>query len=254
MRLICPSCSSQYNVDASLFPEEGREVQCAQCENKWVQYPQPEPVQLTQPVAPSSRLPQSERDSIQSAIREEISIHEQDSIDAKEEEEDLMRSLREQLANDTGDYDSAPDDERVSGRRSVSRAADMAGVAIEDEQPEERKMFKGGARDDSKTNELAAALQEYERERGPRRGSKFGFTLSILLAALAVGAYFGRDQIATQYPPALPYLEKYVEIVDVSRDEVVKYWGITSAFVTEKIDAAMAAEPVEAVVAPATTE
>lgn len=35
MRLICPNCSAQYEVDAGLIPDEGRDVQCSNCGNTW---------------------------------------------------------------------------------------------------------------------------------------------------------------------------------------------------------------------------
>lgn len=35
MRLICPKCAAQYEVDASAIPEQGREVQCSACGNIW---------------------------------------------------------------------------------------------------------------------------------------------------------------------------------------------------------------------------
>lgn len=246
MRIICPNCSAQYDVDASLFPEAGREVQCAQCETKWVQYPAPpEPMPLTQPVAaPSARLPQSERDAIRAAVQDEMDISGQEAQQQKAEEEDLMASLRQQLAEDDTDYDNVPDDDRVSGRRSVSRAADIAGVAVEPEEPQGGGIFAAAKpaqeKEKAKPNALAAALQEYERERGPRRGGRAGFLFAVLLAGLAAGAYFGRNHIATYYPPAKPYLEDYVRVVDQSRDKVVEVWSNTTAFLTEKIDAAMA--------------
>lgn len=37
MRIVCPRCVAQYEVDESAIPEEGREVQCANCENIWFQ-------------------------------------------------------------------------------------------------------------------------------------------------------------------------------------------------------------------------
>ncbi|MEZ5777591.1 MAG: zinc-ribbon domain-containing protein [Paracoccaceae bacterium] len=37
MRLICPSCSAQYEVDESVIPDEGRDVQCSNCGNTWFQ-------------------------------------------------------------------------------------------------------------------------------------------------------------------------------------------------------------------------
>ncbi len=41
MRLICPNCSAQYEVDASLVPDEGRDVQCSNCGHTWFELPPP---------------------------------------------------------------------------------------------------------------------------------------------------------------------------------------------------------------------
>lgn len=50
MRLICPSCRAQYEIEADLIPLEGRDVQCSACDNVWFQTPpQPEsPALLSQ--------------------------------------------------------------------------------------------------------------------------------------------------------------------------------------------------------------
>lgn len=37
MRLICPNCSAQYEVDDSVVPEAGRDVQCSACGHTWFQ-------------------------------------------------------------------------------------------------------------------------------------------------------------------------------------------------------------------------
>ncbi len=37
MRLICPNCGAQYEVDDSVIPEGGRDVQCANCGHTWFQ-------------------------------------------------------------------------------------------------------------------------------------------------------------------------------------------------------------------------
>lgn len=41
MRLICPNCSAQYEIDVSLIPDEGRDVQCSNCGNTWFELPPP---------------------------------------------------------------------------------------------------------------------------------------------------------------------------------------------------------------------
>jgi len=37
MRLICPNCVAQYEVDQDVIPPEGRDVQCANCGHSWFQ-------------------------------------------------------------------------------------------------------------------------------------------------------------------------------------------------------------------------
>lgn len=39
MRLICPKCQAQYEIDGSLIPAKGRQVQCSSCGNTWLQKP-----------------------------------------------------------------------------------------------------------------------------------------------------------------------------------------------------------------------
>ncbi|MBS8226625.1 zinc-ribbon domain-containing protein [Vannielia litorea] len=39
MRLVCPNCGAQYNVDDSAIPEAGRDVQCSSCGHGWFQEP-----------------------------------------------------------------------------------------------------------------------------------------------------------------------------------------------------------------------
>lgn len=37
MRLVCPNCAAQYEVDSTAIPEAGRNVQCANCGDTWHQ-------------------------------------------------------------------------------------------------------------------------------------------------------------------------------------------------------------------------
>lgn len=39
MRLVCPNCGAQYEVDDSVIPEGGRDVQCSACGHAWYQMP-----------------------------------------------------------------------------------------------------------------------------------------------------------------------------------------------------------------------
>jgi predicted Zn finger-like uncharacterized protein len=37
MRLVCPNCDAEYEVDAALIPDSGRDVQCSNCGHAWFQ-------------------------------------------------------------------------------------------------------------------------------------------------------------------------------------------------------------------------
>ncbi len=39
MRLVCPNCGAQYEVDSRVIPEGGRDVQCSNCGHTWFQKP-----------------------------------------------------------------------------------------------------------------------------------------------------------------------------------------------------------------------
>ena len=41
MQLVCPNCSARYEIDASLIPDEGRDVQCSNCGHTWFELPPP---------------------------------------------------------------------------------------------------------------------------------------------------------------------------------------------------------------------
>ena len=35
MIIVCPSCDKKFEIDASLIPEEGRDLQCGSCQHLW---------------------------------------------------------------------------------------------------------------------------------------------------------------------------------------------------------------------------
>lgn len=267
MRIVCPNCSAQYEVDARLFSDEGRSVQCAQCETRWTQHkveetaPPPQAKQAPAP-KPSEALPDEERDAIRAAVAEEIAIRDAEETVAapaaaggfagaqrafgaaeeeapvvqEEPEEDLIKSLREQLSEaELEDDDDIDDDRRPTGRRDLSRAIDMAGIDVddsEDEIVEDRRSKRAGTVNQS---ELAAALQEYERERGPRGGTRWGFITAVFLFLVAFGVYFARGEIGKSFPAAQPALAQYETTVNGARVWVVDTFGTVRTMVSEKI-------------------
>lgn len=59
MRLICPNCGAQYEVDDSVIPEDGRDVQCSGCGHGWFQ---PGHSALAEAAAPDAAAPSEPED------------------------------------------------------------------------------------------------------------------------------------------------------------------------------------------------
>jgi|GEM_PF-5647202 len=266
MRLVCPKCDSQYEVDLSLFPEEGREVQCSNCEEVWIQYPVTDPLDppmrldamaATAP-RPSDRLDEAERSSLREAVAEEIDVQNRDydrrgsfaddTAAVEEDDTDIIKSLRKQIkAEGGGKIDkNAP---AKSQKRNLRDAAEAVGVdvdAVEDDESDRRKWNlsshetaraggKSGRRDG-----LREALERYEDEVGsmrPRRRVRKGFLAAVVLVILGAGVYMARDQISEAVPQAAPYLDQYAQAVDDARlkaEEIyVEYQPIIMGKITE---------------------
>ena len=78
MRLICPNCSAQYEVDTGLIPNEGRDVQCSNCGNTWFELPPP----IAEPLAEGQEATisaEDDTDAIEQSI-EDAFAHEPEPI------------------------------------------------------------------------------------------------------------------------------------------------------------------------------
>lgn len=73
MRLICPKCAAQYEVDGDKIPDSGREVHCSACGNTWFQpgtNAYSEPLALGTPTKPNDPLAQA----ISRIVREDAPV------------------------------------------------------------------------------------------------------------------------------------------------------------------------------------
>ena len=86
MRLVCPNCDAEYEVDNAVIPDGGRDVQCSNCGHAWFQIspeleaeiaseealyeapPAAEPPPEVEPVKP---MASSIDDSVLAVLREE---------------------------------------------------------------------------------------------------------------------------------------------------------------------------------------
>ena len=88
MRLTCPNCNARYDVDDSLVPPEGRDVQCSNCATTWFQ-----PGKRTRREDPedSGTAPTAPRRDLDPALRDILR-------EEREREEQLRRAAEQDWA------------------------------------------------------------------------------------------------------------------------------------------------------------
>ncbi|MEM7752285.1 MAG: zinc-ribbon domain-containing protein [Pseudomonadota bacterium] len=149
MRLVCPNCSAQYEIDGSMIPDEGRDVQCSNCGHTWFELPGPGGTEAAEiePDALADDAPEVDEFDAPSAydLDDDESFEEEvDGVETsrpKSLPENLSRAEFEDVDGETStgdslwDEDPEPtepaepepdDDERTSAAiRAVTAAADM---------------------------------------------------------------------------------------------------------------------------------
>lgn len=226
MRLTCPNCNARYEVDDSLIPPEGRDVQCSNCATTWFQPGNRARVEEPQG-APATPAPRRDLDpALRDILREE-----------REREEQLRRAAAPVEEQEEMALDSPP----PPATRAM--APDMTGAEEEDEstaairemvaEDTERAERRGGREllpDIEEINStLRATTDRSSRERDTsdiesmdarprrRRGFRTGFMLVLILAAAAIGVYAFAPEISAAVPQADPFLTPYVAQVDQLR-------------------------------------
>ncbi|MGI9389156.1 MAG: zinc-ribbon domain-containing protein [Boseongicola sp.] len=104
MRLICPNCSAQYEIDESLIPDEGRDVQCSNCGNNWFELPPPmaEGLEAEIPVGEQAEFIEQPLESDYSPASEELHEPEQEHEEENELDADPLQDESAASAEDEG--------------------------------------------------------------------------------------------------------------------------------------------------------
>ena len=178
MRLICPNCSAQYEIDASLIPDEGRDVQCSNCGHTWFELPPAPPAYADLPEPEPA--PQEEEPAFSDDMDEETAPVEADEDRAEDqgwEREDEDRADEEPAEEDEG---REPFEEADAEPETAALAEpETEPEPDEDEEPEDeiesRSQTSDDTHDDDDNDEpedkeepsmaaraIAAATQEVE--------------------------------------------------------------------------------------------
>jgi predicted Zn finger-like uncharacterized protein len=165
MRLICPSCGAQYEVDDSVIPEAGRDVQCSNCGRAWFQ------------VSAAQLKAQAERDAAASdEPQEEAVVWSEDDATAQTGAPHAAEAS-EEAGRQTQSEETPEAPEDTAATPAPDTAADAGNVA-EPEWKSRRKSL-----DDSVVNVLR---EEADRERRVREAEGSTVDAQAPLAAAAV--------------------------------------------------------------------
>lgn len=224
MRLICPNCRAQYEIDATAIPAAGRDVQCSACATTWFQ-----PSDTAEP-APSPLAPTAddgEDDSPAPGAAGAASRVDQSVLDVlrEEAERELSERRRSQPAGleTQGDLGlvTRPRPAAVTPRPDPEHDADSDSAATP---PSRRNLLPD-------IEELSSTLQPGSTPRrlgdaqtalpptaqDERTGFRQGLSLVLLIAVLLVGLYALAPMIARQVPALAEALAGYVALVDSLR-------------------------------------
>lgn len=235
MRLLCPNCDAEYEVDASVIPDNGRDVQCSNCGHAWFQLPPeieaeleaedalyeppaPAPMTLMPTAAARVDLPRRGIDeSVLAVLREEA-----------DRETAARRGEAPQVIETQTEMGLTPQP-AVSGA-VAQRIARMKGAEAEiappspprpqtrrEMLPEIEEINSSLRASSEKRSGDAAAVADTMTVARNGGGFRSGFVLVLVLAIVLVAIYIMAPRISQQIPGAAAALEAYVASVDHAR-------------------------------------
>lgn len=225
MRLVCPNCDAEYEVDASVIPDTGRDVQCSNCGHTWFQmspaveaaveaeealYEAPPAPAAAAPIAPPAPEPvlRSIDESVLAVLREEaereVEARKSETPPAIETQTEMglvpaavpSRALRREA--------SEPGAEKPQPRRELLPEIEELNSTLR-------------SSSEKRAGEALSMAQSLPAEASRRSGFRSGFTLMILIAIAMAVVYMMAPKLALQFPAAAGVLNAYVAWVDQLR-------------------------------------
>ncbi|SMX45370.1 zinc-ribbon domain-containing protein [Actibacterium lipolyticum] len=243
MRLVCPNCDATYEVDDSVIPENGRDVQCSNCGHTWFQHAadSEETGDTAQAIAANDDENPTPADDT-TGLEDDLAAPPPHEPKKQELDDSVLDVLREEAERETKarideaqpePLESQPD---LGLETSIAAAAIDAkdrmdrmrsGVSLEDEEIDgPRRDLLPDIEEINSTlrasSDLTTDDDTYEdedtdaAEKEAQANSNFGtgFSLMILLGMLVVAVYLLAPLISETVPAAEPYLAKYVSALD----------------------------------------
>jgi predicted Zn finger-like uncharacterized protein len=256
MRIVCPNCAAEYEVDKTLIPDEGRDVQCSSCGNAWfVAHPDQIAAEESEQSlfdAPESETPQDYARAVPAPSPRQV---DQAILDVLREEAARETAQRQDEARPV--MESQPDlglGEPSDGRGNrepetepdLTDAAPMSAVAeriarLKGQTTEPAAPARTAATQTaSKRSDLLPEIDEINSSLRPaaekrpgnpaavsntmptKGGFSRGFLFGILLWAVLIGAYALAPELAARIPALAPVLDAFVSFVDGVRTSIAR--------------------------------
>lgn len=243
MRLVCPNCSAQYEVDAALLPSEGTDVQCSACSTVWFQPGSGGSVETDTPARAPTRPARDARPRSAEQVEKPPRARPVSDPSAEMDDKSAPAPPSSSRALDPSVADVLREEAEFEAKQ---RARD--GSSLETQQ--ELGLFgplgsdppdaaaRSAASSFPDIDDISSTLEPIDTARNGRaelpqtdvarrRSFVSGLAVPLILAALLVGLYV----LAPTLSQALPALEgplgTYVGLVDAARASVARLFGLS---------------------------
>jgi predicted Zn finger-like uncharacterized protein len=239
MRLVCPNCDAQYEVDDSAIPAAGRDVQCSACGHGWFHRPDPRPAAAAAVAAaadpvtarpappaaardPSDRLAPAEPGTVAGAVAP-AGTPPRRPLDETVKTVLREEALREAAARQAEAAQRPETRQATMPGRAAARPAHVsaAAMAVDPARPAARRELLPDI------EEINSSLSASSDRRGPlsneaadnrpgrgRSGFRTGFLSMLTCIALLALLYVLSPLLAERMPGLAPAMAEYVEVVD----------------------------------------
>lgn len=255
MRLTCPNCGAQYEVQDAVIPEAGRDVQCSNCGTTWFQHhpdhappeppepeiePEPTPEPVPEPAPEPAPAPPAQRrldPSVADILREEAMreraaraaeadgrMETQPDLGLTDPEPDDARRAREARDRMQRLRGAPPATEAEPRPRSSTDTNDIEDDDNSIDPGSRRNLFPDieeinsslSASHDTAVSLAPAMTEDMTMVRSPG-GFRTGFRLAVVTCVVALVIYLMAPRIAGLWPVADVPLARYVQAVDDGR-------------------------------------
>jgi len=280
MRLICPVCDARYDIDDSVIPDGGRDVQCSSCGHTWFQKDNKKPVTRPLMQAPQSRPIDPAPKREQPVTRPLLNPHDAEEAPTPPAADATTRKALDKSIADILREEAAREQQVAASAGAFEASSETAGQSAKDRAAETRRRIAEMTKDPALTpaavaaastgavpgtnvnsvpdiDEINATLraraiaggrdglteQEYE-EVVYRRGFRRGFFFILLLIGAMVAAYIFADEIKENLPQTAIFMDNYVMTADQLRVWLREQAEVAQDVINDLLDRGGASEDV----------